>query len=148
MFLQHLRIHVELTIHVFPLNQPCSRLELTVLSIFQVDVSSYEGYRTLPYLTLHYLTLPYLNILFIFCRSDSSHVPVDTVHPSLLRSSSLSSPRWYKLQSLSSDVFLVSPHDVSKPPQYCFPAPLCGVLYLKSVPDVIVSHMVSSSFFK
>ena len=31
---------------------------------------------------------------FIFCRSDDSHVPVDTAHPSLRRPSSLSSPRW------------------------------------------------------
>ena len=38
---------------------------------------------------------------FIFCRSDGSHVPVDTVHPSLFRSSSLSSPGWYHLQSWS-----------------------------------------------
>ena len=30
---------------------------------------------------------------FIFCCPDGSHVPVDTVHPSLFRSSSLSSPR-------------------------------------------------------
>ena len=29
---------------------------------------------------------------FIFCCSDGSHVPVDTAHPYLLRSSSLSSP--------------------------------------------------------
>ena len=31
---------------------------------------------------------------------------------------------------------------VSKPPQSCFPAPLCDVLYFKSLPDVIVSHIV------
>ena len=35
----------------------------------------------------------------VFSRSDGSHVSVDTVHPSLLRSSSLSSPGWYHLQS-------------------------------------------------
>ena len=35
---------------------------------------------------------------FIFCRSDGSHVSVDTVHPSLLRSSSFSSSRWYHPQ--------------------------------------------------
>ena len=34
---------------------------------------------------------------FICFRSDGSHVSVDTVHPSLLRSSPLSSPRWYHL---------------------------------------------------
>ena len=38
----------------------------------------------------------------VFRRSDGSYVSVDTVHPSLLRSSSPSSPRWYHLQSLSS----------------------------------------------
>ena len=46
---------------------------------------------------------------FIFRRSDGSHVSVDTVHPSLLQSSSFSSPSWYHLQSLSSELFLVSP---------------------------------------
>ena len=79
---------------------------------------------------------------FIFRCSDYSHVPVDTVHPYLLRSSSLFSPRWYHLQSLSSDVFLVSPLDVSKLAQSCFPAPRCDVLYFKTLPDAIVSHMV------
>ena len=62
---------------------------------------------------------------FVFRRSDGSHVSIDTVHPSLLRSSSFSSPRWYHLQSLSSDIFLVSSLYVAKPPQSCFPAPLC-----------------------
>ena len=52
---------------------------------------------------------------FIFRRSDGSHVSVDTVHPSLLRSSSFSSPTWYHLQSLSSDVVLVSRLYVAKP---------------------------------
>ena len=54
---------------------------------------------------------------FIFRRSDGSHVSVDTVHPSLIRSSSLSSHRWYHLQSLSSDIVVVSPLYVAKPPQ-------------------------------
>ena len=67
---------------------------------------------------------------FIFRRSDGSHISIDTVHPSLFRSSSFSSPRWYHLQSLSSDVVLVSPLYLAKPPQSCFPAPLCDVLYL------------------
>ena len=44
----------------------------------------------------------------VFRRSDGSYVSVDTIHPSLLRSSSLSSPGWYHLQSLSSHVVLVS----------------------------------------
>ena len=48
------------------------------------------------------------------------------------------------LQSLPSDVVLVSPLYVAKPPQSCFLAPLCDVLYLQSLTDVIVSHMVSS----
>ena len=80
----------------------------------------------------------------IFRRSDGSHVSVDTVHPSLLRSSSFSSPRWYHLQNLSSDVVLVSPLDayVAKPHQSCSPVPLCDVLYLQCLPDVIISHMV------
>ena len=67
----------------------------------------------------------------VFRRSDGSHVSVDTVHPSLLRSSSLSSPGWYNLQSLSSDVVLVSPLYVSKPHESRFPAPLCDTLYLQ-----------------
>ena len=41
---------------------------------------------------------------FVFRRSDGSHVSVDTFHSSLLRYSSFSSPRWYHLESLSSDV--------------------------------------------
>ena len=51
---------------------------------------------------------------FILRCPDSSHVSVDTLHPSLLRSSSFSSPRWCHLQSISSDVFLVSTLHVSK----------------------------------
>ena len=50
--------------------------------------------------------------LYSFRWLSNSHVPVDTVHPSLLRSSSLSSLRWYHVQILSSDVLLVSPLDV------------------------------------
>ena len=61
-------------------------------------------------------------------RSDGSHVSVDTVHPYLFRSSSLSSPGWYHLQSLYSDV--VSPLYVAKPPESRFPAPLCDTLSL------------------
>ena len=80
---------------------------------------------------------------FVFRYSDGSHVSVDTIHPSLLPSTSHSSPRWYHLQNLSSDVVLVSPHYVAKPPESRFPAPLCDTLYLQSLPDVIVSHMDS-----
>ena len=40
----------------------------------------------------------------VLCCLDSSHVSVDKVHPSLLWSSSSSSPRLYSLQCLSSDV--------------------------------------------
>ena len=79
----------------------------------------------------------------VFSRSDGSHVSVDIVHPSLLRSSSLSSPGWYHLQSLSSDVVLVSPLYVAKPHESRFPAPLCDTLYLQSLLDVFISHMVS-----
>ena len=69
----------------------------------------------------------------VFRRFDGSHVSVDTVHPSLLRSSSLSSPWWCHLQSRSSCVVLVSPLYVSKPPQSRFPVPLCDTLYLQSL---------------
>ena len=55
----------------------------------------------------------------------------------LFRSSSSSSPRWYHLQSLSSNVFLVSSLYVAKPPQSYFPAPLCDILYIQSLPGVI-----------
>ena len=50
---------------------------------------------------------------FIICYPDSSHVSVDTVHPSLFYSSS--SPRWYHLHCLSSGVLLFSSLHVSKP---------------------------------
>ena len=79
---------------------------------------------------------------FIFCSSDSSQVSVDTVHPSLLRSSSLSSPRWYHLHSLSNDVgyrLFTAPNHQSS-----FPAPLCDVLYLQPLPGVIIAHMIYS----
>ena len=89
---------------------------------------------------------------FIFRRSDGSHVSVETVHPSLLWSSSFSSPRCYHLQSLSSDVVLVSSLYVDKPPQSCFPAPLCDVLYIQSLNVWPHAHLhificVTSSFF-
>ena len=81
---------------------------------------------------------------FIFRRCDGSHVSVDTVHPALLRFfSPFSSPRWYHLQSLYSDVVFVSPLYVAKPPQSCFPAPLCDVLYFLSLPD---KTLTNSSF--
>ena len=86
------------------------------------------------------------HLFFIFRRSDGPRVSVDTVHPSLLRSSSFSSPRWYHLESLSSDVVLVSPLYVAKPPQSCFPAPLCDILYLQSLPDVIDADYVGQLF--
>ena len=79
----------------------------------------------------------------VFRRSYGSHVSVDTVHPSQLRSTSLSSPGWYHLQSLSSDAVLVSPLYVVNPPQSRFPGPLCDTLYLQSLLDVFVSRMVS-----
>ena len=46
----------------------------------------------------------------------------------------------YHIQSLSSDVFLCSPLDVSTPPQSWIPAPHCDILYFKSLRDGIVSH--------
>ena len=81
---------------------------------------------------------------FIFLRSDGSDVSLtQTVHPSLLRSSSRSSPRWCHLHIVSSDIDVVSPLYVAKPPQTFFPAPLCYTLYYQSLPGVIVSQMVS-----
>ena len=87
-------------------------------------------------------------INFVFARLDSSHVSVDTVHRSMCWSSSPYSPKWYHLHCLSSDVFLVSSLEVPSPPQSRFPAPLCCVLYLQSLPYVIFSHMVYCSFMK
>ena len=42
-----------------------------------------------------------------------------------------------------SAVVVVSSLYVAKPPQSCFPAPLCDVLYLQSLSGVIISHTVS-----
>ena len=72
---------------------------------------------------------------FIFRRSDGSHVSVDTVHPSLLRSFSFSSPRSYHFQNVSSDVVLVSPLYVAKPPLFCFPPSLSDILSLQYLHD-------------
>ena len=83
----------------------------------------------------------------VWRRSDGSHVSIDTVHPSLLRSSSLSSPGWYNLHSLSSDVFLVSSLYVAKPSRSRCPAPLCDTLYLLSLLDVIVSHIILTLWY-
>ena len=47
------------------------------------------------------------------------------------------------ISSLSSDVVLVWSFHVSKPPQSRFPASLCDILYTQSLPDVIISHLVS-----
>ena len=81
----------------------------------------------------------------VFCCTDNSLVSVDTFQPSLLRSSSLSSPRWYQLhQSLSSVLVLVSPLYESKP-QSCFLAPFCDILYFKSRPGVIL-HSIQHSW--
>ena len=55
-----------------------------------------------------------------FFRPDSSHILVDAVHQSMRRSSS-SSTRWYLLQCVSSNAFLVSSLHISTPPQSCFP---------------------------
>ena len=84
----------------------------------------------------------------IFCRSDGSRVSVDLVHPSLFRSSSLSSPEWYHLKSLSSYVVFVSPLYVDIPPQSHFPAPLCDTLYLQSLLDAFVSIDIISKVRK
>ena len=71
----------------------------------------------------------------IFCCSVGSHVSVDPVHPSLLRSYCFFSQ--VVPSRLSPDEFLVSPLYVSKPPQSCFPAPYCDI---QSLPGIIVYH--------
>ena len=85
---------------------------------------------------------------FIFSCSDGSHVPVDTAHREISASVFLAFfshvPTWYNLQSHSSDVFFVSPLDVSKPHQSCFPAHLWYILCFKSIPGVIVSQCVAA----
>ena len=67
----------------------------------------------------------------VFRRSDY-HVSVDPVHPIHLCFGlpRFYSPGWYHLQSLSSDVVLVSPLDVANPPRSRFPAPLLSTLRL------------------
>ena len=75
---------------------------------------------------------------FIFHSIDICHVTVDTVHPSLLWPSPYSSARRYHIQCLFSDVWLASPVHVSKPHQSNFPSPLCDVLYVHSLPYVII----------
>ena len=77
---------------------------------------------------------------FVFCRSHGSHVTVDTVHPSLLRSSSFFFSQ--VVPSLSSDEVMVLLLYVAKPPQSCFPAPVCDIIYIQSLPDVIISYIV------
>ena len=70
---------------------------------------------------------------------DSSNVSVDTVNPSLRRSPSSSSPRWYHLHS--SDVFLVSSLHVSIYLSLAFlNFSVIGILCLLSLPGVIISH--------
>ena len=75
--------------------------------------------------------------------SDGSHVRFHTVYPSLLWSSSSSSPRRCHLQRSSSHIFLFSSLYMSKPPQSRFHALVCDRLYLHSLLDVLISHMVS-----
>ena len=67
----------------------------------------------------------------IFRRSDGSRVSVDTVHPSLLRSSS-----FFFSQVVPSPQSIWSRY-VAKPSQSGFPSTLCHVIYLQSPPDVI-----------
>ena len=65
------------------------------------------------------------------------------VYPSPLWSSSSSSPGWCHLQCSSSHVFLFSSLYKLKPPQSRFHTPVCDLLYLHSLLDVLISHMVS-----
>ena len=81
---------------------------------------------------------------FIFCCLASSHVSVDTVHPSLLRSSS-SPPMWYHLQSFFLCSLGLASSRTSKPPQSCFSAPPCDILYLQSLS--LVSSFLNITIF-
>ena len=72
-----------------------------------------------------------------------SQVSVDTVYPPLLWSSSPSSSsiRRFHVQCLSSDFVLVSSLHMSKVPQSNFLAPLGDIIYLQSLPDVIIPRV-------
>ena len=84
----------------------------------------------------------------VLCRSDDPHVSVDTVHPYLFRSSSLSSPGCYHLQSLSSCVVLVSsPTCVAKPYILLLNSITCGSLadcILTLINGIPFRHMYSA----
>ena len=71
---------------------------------------------------------------------DIYHVSVDTVHQYLLRNYPSYYPEWYNFKSISSDVLVaVSALYVSKPPRSRFPEPLCDILYIHYLPDIIIS---------
>ena len=84
----------------------------------------------------------------VLCRSDGPHVSVDTVHPYMFRSSSLSSPGCYHLQSLSSCVVLVSsPTCVAKPYILYLNSITCGSLadcILTLINGIPFRHMYSA----
>ena len=122
----------------------CSILNLIILAITSSSSSR-------SHLILWSLRQTQLSSSLLLSRTSSSvdSIPRKSLFSpsSLLWSSSSSSssspPRWYHLQCLSSDVVLVSYLHTSEPPQSRFPAPLLDVLYLQSLADVIISHMVS-----
>ena len=107
--------------------------------------SSSRSNVTVVWLRIHNSPPSSSVMVFIFCCRDGSRVSVDTVHPSLLRSSSSSSPRWCHLQNLSSYVFLVSPLHVSKLPQTRIHAPLCDIICLQYLPLSLLSLSLSLS---
>ena len=86
----------------------------------------------------------YSDIVFIFCWSLVA--PMSRLTQSVHLCFSL--PLFFSRvepypESLYSDVFLVSSLHVSKPPRPRFPAHRCEILYIHSLPDVIISHMDS-----
>ena len=109
-------------------------------------------------LTAVILTTDTIPIQLVLSWTSSSAVPI-AVMPRLTHcqchtdSPSISalpwssfSPRWALPSPVSVFRWMYSWSHLftcPKPHQSCFPAPPCDVLYLQSLPDVIISHMVS-----
>ena len=86
---------------------------------------------------------PASSVVDILLRcSDGSHVRCHTIYPSLFWSSS-SSPGRCHLQCSSSHIFLFSSLYMPKPPQSRFRDPVCDLLYLHSLLDVLISQSLS-----
>ena len=87
---------------------------------------------------------PASSVVDILCCSDGSRVRFHTVYPSLLwSSSSSSSPGRCHLLCSSSHVSLFSFLYMLKPPQSRFRDPVRDLLYLHSLLDVLIYHIVS-----